>query len=156
MRRTLVALGVTVALAGCTAPPAADAADVADVAAMALQEVGFEAPAATPSASAPGPRKALRRHLRKNTLHGEVTIQTKKNGVRTVVVQRGAVTAVSATEISVKSSDGFVLTWSFEDTLRVVQNRKAVETSALKTGTEIGIAGFKEADRPAARLILIK
>lgn len=165
MRRTLVALGLTgaLAVAGCglqpAGAPATDtaAADVAD-AAIALQQVGFDTGlAGTPSAgTGDAPRRALRKYLRKNTLHGEVAIQTRNDGVKTIVVQRGSVTAVTSTGISVKSTDGFALTWTFDDKLRVVQDKKKVETSALKTGEEIGIAGVKDGDASAARLIAVK
>ncbi|GIM96597.1 hypothetical protein [Paractinoplanes toevensis] len=157
MRRTLLALGLTgaLAVAGCGAPAAA----VSDEA-IALQQVGFETGLVdTPSADASAgdaPRKALRKYLRRNTLHGEVVIQTKKSGAKTVVVQRGSVTAVDKDSVSVKSADGFTLTWKFGDKLRVVQDRKQVESSALKTGTEIGIAGTRDGDVTSARLIAIK
>lgn len=164
MRRTLVALGLTgaLAVAGCglqpAGAPASDtaAADVAD-AAIALQQVGFDTgPAGTSAGTGDAPRKALRKYLRKNTLHGEVAIQTRNDGVKTIVVQRGAVTAVTSTGISVKSTDGFALTWTFDDKLRVVQDKKKVETSAIKTGAQIGIAGVKDGDASAARLIAVK
>jgi hypothetical protein len=162
MRRTIVALGLsaTLLLAGCgqaaTAASAATDSDLTD-AAVALHQVGFETGLTnTPSTGTDQtPRKVLRKYLRKNTLHGEVAIQTKKNGVRTVVVQRGAITGVTATSMSVKSSDGVTLTWAFDDKLRIVQNRKAAERSALTAGAEIGIAGTKDGDKNAARLIAI-
>jgi hypothetical protein len=66
------------------------------------------------------------------------------------------VTAVTAGGVSVKSTDGFTLTWTFGDKLRVVQDKRTVATSALKTGAEIGIAGVKDGDTTAARLIAIK
>jgi len=71
-------------------------------------------------------------------------------------VQRGSVTAVAADKITVKSTDGFTLTWAYGEKLRVVQDKKTVETSALKTGQEIGIAGTKDGDANNARLIAIK
>ncbi|MFC7279442.1 hypothetical protein ACFQS1_36235 [Paractinoplanes rhizophilus] len=178
MRRTLLALGLAgvLAMAGCgigggTAAPAGATTDAsssdalsADVATatIALQQVGFETGLADDPSPAAGagrgdaPRRALRKYLRRNTLHGEVTIQTRKQGVRTVVVQRGSVTAVAADKITVKSSDGVTLSWAYGDKLRVVQDRKTVETSALKTGQEIGIAGVKDGDTNNARLIAIK
>jgi hypothetical protein len=97
---------------------------------------------------------AIRKYLRKNTLHGDITVQGK-DGVKTIVVQRGTVTAVTSTGVSVKSTDGFALTWTFGDKLRLVQDRKAVPTSALKTGQEIGVAGTRDGDVTKARLIAI-
>jgi hypothetical protein len=153
--------------AAATAGSAAATAgsDVADEA-VALQQVGFETGLAadpSPSASAgtkpagkkDARRKALRRYLRKNTLHGEVTLQTK-DGVKTVVVQRGSVTAVTASSVTVKSADGFTLSWTFGDRLRVVQDKKAVQVSALKSGEQIGVAGAKNGSATDARLIAIK
>ena len=174
---TLTTLGLAglLGLTGCaagTAPPAAPlaAADVADEA-YALAAVGLTTglevdPA--PSASTGGDKAGsgdkggearkhpgVRRFLRKNTLHGELTVQGR-NGVKTVVVQRGTVTAVDATTVSVKSADGFTQSWTFGDKLRVVQDRKTVATAAIKNGAEIGIAGAKDGDRSVARLVVIK
>jgi hypothetical protein len=174
---TLTTLGVagTLGLAGCgvgagnstAASPAVLAADVSDEA-TALQAIGFDTglaadPTPAPSASAasaPGGkvrkhRAAARRFLRGNTLHGEVTVQGK-DGVKTIVVQRGTVTAVTSTSVSVKSTDGFAETWTFAGKLKVVQDSKAVQTSSLKTGAEIGVAGTKDGSADDARLIAIK
>ena len=161
MRRTLLAVGITgaLALAGCGVgggTPTAAAADISDEA-VALQQVGFETGLADDASTGTGeaPRKTLRKYLRRNTLHGEVAIQTRHDGVKTVVVQRGVITSVTGTGLTLKSSDGFTLTWTFGDRLRVVQDRKAVERSALKAGQQIGVAGTKEGDASSARLIAI-
>jgi len=174
MTRTRIALTLTtlglaglLGLSGCGLSPravgdaAATAADVSDEA-YALQAVGLDtglAAAPTPAASAApatreGHRRAIRKYLRKNTLHGEATVQGK-DGVKTIVVQRGTVTAVTATSISVKSTDGFALTWTYAAKLTVVQNKKAVQTSALKSGVQVGVAGTKDGDATSARLIVL-
>jgi hypothetical protein len=165
--RMLLALS-TLALAGLAGcGVAAGTTTPADLSgeAAALQTVGFDtgleaAPAPSASADAKAgakagakvkhPRIAIRRYLRKNTLHGSVTVQGK-DGVKTIAVQRGTVTAVTATSVSVKSTDGFTQTWTFGKPLRVVQDKKKVATSALKTGETVGVAGFST----AARLIAI-
>jgi hypothetical protein len=164
-------------LAGCGAgSPSAVAGAGVDVAdeAVALAQVGFDTGLqGGPDQAAPGPsasagtgakpkagdrqlrRKAIRKYLRKNTLHGEVAVQTK-DGVKTIVVQRGSVTAVSGGRLTVKSTDGYTLTWTLADQATVVQDKKKVETSALKTGEQIGVAGTKEGAADDARLIAIK
>jgi hypothetical protein len=184
MTRTRIALTLTtlglagiIGLSGCgagagsstAAVTAAAAADLSDEA-YALQTVGFDtglaadpAPSASASAAAPdGQRKtraerraALRKYLRKNTLHGEITVQGK-DGVKTIVVQRGTVTAVTSTSVSVKSTDGFTATWTFGDKLKIMQNKTAVQASALKSGAEVGVAGTKEGSADTARLIAVK
>ncbi|HET6531297.1 MAG TPA: hypothetical protein VFH03_11900 [Actinoplanes sp.] len=156
MTRSLITLALagSLGLTACGGAPAA-----VDLAAevSALQAVGLEAEPAPAASDAPGKagRPALRKHLRKNTLHGEVTVQGKE-GVRTIVVQRGTVTAVDAARVSVRSSDGYALTWTIGDRMRVVQNKRRTELSAVKTGAEIGVAGTKNGAEVTARLIVLK
>ena len=170
MTRTRIALTLTTAglagllgLTGCGAAPAgapaAAAAEVTDES-FALAAVGLETdPAPSPSASkgpkGEGRQAGARKYLRKNTVHGEITVQGR-NGVKTIVVQRGTVTAVDATTVSVKSSDGFTLTWTFGDKLRVVQDKKKVEAAAIRTGAEIGVAGAEDGGKSVARLVAIR
>jgi hypothetical protein len=144
--------------------------DLADEA-VALAQVGFDTglsdtpdPTASASASADGKsqagkrelrRKVIRKYLRKNTLHGEVTVQGK-DGAKTIVVQRGSITAVSGTGLTVKSTDGYTLTWTLAAKATVVQDKKKAGTSALKTGEQVGVAGTKDGSADDARLIAIK
>ncbi|MCW3816488.1 hypothetical protein ONA91_18760 [Micromonospora sp. DR5-3] len=93
--------------------------------------------------------------LRKNTLHGEVVVQTKDGGTRTVAVQRGQVTAIDGQQMTVRSTDGFTMTWTFGDKLRVVERRTTVQPSDIKVGTTIGVAGAKDGDNGVARLIVV-
>jgi hypothetical protein len=95
-----------------------------------------------------------RRLLRKNTLHGEMTVQGE-DGVRTIVVQRGTVTATDGKTISVKSSDGFTLTWTAGDKLVVRQDKEKSDASAIKAGAQVGIAGARDGDKVIARLVRI-
>jgi hypothetical protein len=169
-----IGLAGVLALAGCgagsTTATAGLGSDVADEAA-ALQQVGFDTglqdtPDPSPSVSAPAGaksaigkrelrRKAIRKYLRKNTLHGEVAVQTK-DGVKTIVVQRGSVTSVSGTSVTVKSTDGYALTWTLAADAAVVQNKKKVGITALKAGEQIGVAGTKDGSADDARLIAVK
>ncbi|MGC4885812.1 hypothetical protein [Micromonospora sp. DT227] len=93
--------------------------------------------------------------LRKNRLHGEVVVQTKENGTKTVAVQRGAVTAVDAKSMTVKSTDGFTMTWTFGEKLRVVERRATIQANEIKVGTTVGVAGAKEGDKGVARLVVV-
>jgi hypothetical protein len=174
------ALGLT----GCGAAggPARLAEDSIEVVAamgaegQALAAMGFDAndispdePVATELVAAPaasasaepakdenGERKRHRARvlLRKNTLHGEAVVQTK-DGSKTVAVQRGTVTAIDGKTMTVKSSDGFTITWTFGDKLRVVERRVAVQPDQVKVGTVLGVAGTKDGDKTNARLIVI-
>jgi hypothetical protein len=169
-----IGLAGVLGLAGCGAGAGSPSGlagagnDLADEA-VALAQVGFDTglqDTPTPSASASAGakselgkrdvrRKAIRKYLRKNTLHGEVAVQTK-DGAKTIVVQRGSVTSVNGGSLTVKSTDGYTLTWTLADKATIVQDKKKVETSALKTGEQIGVAGTKEGTADDARLIAIK
>ncbi|MGH3662217.1 MAG: hypothetical protein ACRDT1_14400 [Micromonosporaceae bacterium] len=129
----------------------------------ALANLGFR-----PSELAPGKHQAdgadKRRAHRKNrwrhrglgkrVLHGEFTISTKA-GPRTVLVQRGKVTEVDDGSITVKSADGFSLTWTFGDKVRVLERRRSVDGDALEAGDRVAVAGKKADSGGIARLILI-
>ncbi|MGI5524545.1 hypothetical protein ACQEUX_26920 [Micromonospora sp. CA-259024] len=136
----------------------ADDLDVLTVAAPATP-----APGASPTANEKArekrgeewrKRRQARVLLRKNTLHGEAVVQAK-DGTRTVAVQRGEVTAIDGDSMTVKSTDGFTMTWTFGDDLRVVERRAAVQPSEVKVGATLGVAGAKDGDKGVARLILI-
>ncbi|MEV4535521.1 hypothetical protein AB0J82_17005 [Asanoa sp. NPDC049518] len=126
-----------------------------------LADLKLVAPSASPSAAPKekdrerGKRFKARVLLRKNTLHGEAVVKTKDGGTQTVLVQRGEVTAVDADSITVKSSDGFTITWSFADDLRVVERRNSIKPDELAAGDQVGVAGTKDGDGGEARLVVI-
>ena len=179
---TIVGLGLTgCGLAGSGGQAAAEQAmDVVSgmgAEGQALAALGFDPDDITPAeladlkAQAPSPsaspeakdkgghgdrakRLKARVLLRKNTLHGEAVVQTK-DGTQTVLVQRGEVTAVDGDSITIKSSDGFTLTWGFADDLRVVERRNSIDPQQLKVGDAVGAAGTKNGDGGTARLIVI-
>jgi hypothetical protein len=185
MRRTRIGLVVSalaLALVGLTAcgrtgtDSAAAPASATDQSAevQALQAVGFSSadlaaapadlaavPAAEPSGS-PGPKKPnadrpgpIKGILHKGVLHGEATLTMKDGTVRHVAVQRGTVTAIDDKSITVKSSDGFTQTWTFGSPIHVVEHRTTIAPSAIKVGSEVGVAGAKDGDKLTARLIVV-
>lgn len=120
---------------------------------------------ATPDASA-APNKGNRRHpslrrllirratIAKHVEHGSVTVQTR-NGNETIDVQRGTITAISSTTMTVKSADGFTLTWTFGDKMRVLENRSTIQPTDVKAGETVGVAGEKNGSTETARLVVI-
>jgi hypothetical protein len=161
------ALGAA-ALLGLTAcGGATGTADSLTPEAAALTAVGFSTddvtPAADPSpaaSSATGTkpdrvrRPAIRRALARHVEHGEVVVQTK-DGDKTVDVQRGTVTAVTGTSVTVKSADGFTQTWAIGSPLKVVEHRAAAQFSAVKVGAQLGVAGVKKDSTVTANLIVL-
>ncbi|WFE95294.1 hypothetical protein [Micromonospora sp. WMMD987] len=136
-----------------------------------LDLIAAPAPAASdaatpsPSAGAKGKRGERAQELRqrrqarvllgRNGLHGEAVVQTRDGGTKTVVVQRGEVTAVDGGSVTVKSTDGFSLTWKLGDQLRVVQRRTTIKADDVKVGTKVNVAGARDGDASVARLIVV-
>ncbi|MDG4834529.1 hypothetical protein O7627_35260 [Solwaraspora sp. WMMD1047] len=122
--------------------------------------VATAAPGPTAGA-APGERAEDRRErrrarvlLRRNMLHGEVVVRAG-GGTRTVTVQRGEVTAVDAESLTVRSTDGFTMRWTFGPDLRVVHRGTAIQAEQVAVGTRVGLAGAGAGDGAVARLVVV-
>ncbi len=140
--------------------------------AQALQSIGFTADELAPAAlvvaaptpgpsgrpgrpGAPGLRHRLIRFgFGKKVLHAEAVVQTDE-GTKTVDVQRGTITARTGTSLTVKSADGFTLTWTLPENVKVVKDRALAASDTLTVGTAIGLAGAKTGSTPSARLVVV-
>jgi hypothetical protein len=61
-------------------------------------------------------------------LHGEFVVPDGNGGYRTVLTQRGVVTAVSTTSLTVKSEDGYTKTYALNPSTVVVSGRDGIGT----------------------------
>jgi hypothetical protein len=86
--------------------------------------------------------------------HGEATVQTD-NGTKDVVVQRGLVTAITDTSVTVKSADGFTMTWTFGNPFTVIKDRAKIQPNSVPVGAQVGIAGSKDGSVTDARLMVV-
>jgi hypothetical protein len=106
---------------------------------------------ATPSSAVPGENHGMGLG---NILHGEGIITTKQ-GTQTVAVQHGTVTAISDASVTLKSSDGYTKAWSFGKTVHVIEHRKALQPTAIKIGTDLGVAGPRQGTSYTASLVIV-
>jgi hypothetical protein len=74
-------------------------------------------------------------------VHGEFVVPNGSGGFRTVVVQRGEVTSVSATQITVLSKDKFTATYAV--TAETLVNAARDGISTIKKGATVNIAATK-------------
>ena len=94
-------------------------------------------PGSTGPGGASGRAGAARRAgVLKNLLHGQFTTKAA-DGTTVVDVQRGSLTAASATSITVVSTDGFSATYAVTSGTTVRKARRTVPASTLAVGDEV-------------------
>jgi hypothetical protein len=81
-------------------------------------------------------------------LHGEFVVPDGNGGFRTMVVQRGEVTAVSKTSITVVSEDKFSTTYAVTEDTLVNAARDGITT--IKKGAQVSVAATKVGDKATA------
>jgi hypothetical protein len=88
-------------------------------------------------------------------IHGEFTVRNPNgDGYRVVATQRGVVTAVSATSISVRSEDGFSRTYVIDAETRVRSGDQGL--AGIVTGDTVGVAGVVSGTTATATRIVEK
>ena len=85
-------------------------------------------------------------------IHGSFVTPKQGGGYQTVDTQRGKVTAVSSTSISVKSEDGFTATYVVTADTLVNATRDGI--ASIKVGDEVGVVGLENAGSTTAVQIM--
>jgi hypothetical protein len=91
----------------------------------------------TPS---PAPSTSASSDMLSGVLHGEGLVQTTKGPLK-VAMQRGEATKLTPTSVTVESTDGYSRTWTLSDNVKVYDKRHTLQPDALKTGTQLTVAG---------------
>ena len=94
-----------------------------------------------------------RHALGRRVLHGEVTVQTRE-GVKTIVIARGQLTALSKDAITVKSSDGVETSFGIDGNTRFGFRNEPAPSAELKVGEGAFVAGEKSGDRATAKRVV--
>lgn len=74
--------------------------------------------------------------MMRDVLHGSLTVDTG-DGTAVVDVQRGELTAASATSITVRSTDGFTATYALDAGTAVRRDRDAAQPADLAVGDTV-------------------
>ena len=148
MLRRTAALAASGALAlggvALLVPRPADAAATADTVADQLGDQGT----GRARLLTPGQRQELR-----TTGHLTLTRHTKRRGDLTILVQRGEVTAVSPTSISLRSKDGYAHSYVITARTKVRERGEVVELSDLKIGERAMVVALQTGQGDVARRI---
>jgi len=85
-------------------------------------------------------------------IHGQFVVPKSGGGFQTIDTQRGSVTAVSATSITVKSADGFVKTYQVTGSTNVDARRNGI--SSVKNGHQVVVMATVSGSTASAVSIL--
>lgn len=109
-----------------------------------------------PRSDRPGRDRPSRRGHRwgGHGVHGEATVQ-RDDGFRLATWQRGEITALSSTTLTVKSADGVSWTWTTNAGTRVRKDREKAAVKDLADGDKILVAGERSGDTRTAKFIRV-
>jgi hypothetical protein len=141
------------AVAGVLLLSAGGAALAAQDATTTTQAPAGSVDKAKARAGALGRGAGWRHALGRRVLHGEVTVQTRE-GVKTLVMARGEVTALSKDAITVKSSDGVDTSFRIDGDTRYGFRNEPAPNAELKVGDTAFVAGEKSGDSATAKRIV--
>lgn len=97
-------------------------------------------PAAATAGAAGHPGRLVRLRRAARGVHGQATVRTK-NGFAQVSWQRGRLTGVSGSTLTVRSLDGATWQWTANDKTRVRKDGRKSAVSTLATGDFVLVAG---------------
>jgi hypothetical protein len=94
-----------------------------------------------------------RHALGRRVLHGEVTLETRE-GVKTLVMAYGQVTALSRDAITIKSADKVETSFGIDGATRFGFRNQPTPSAKLKVGEDALVAGEKSGDRATASRVV--
>jgi hypothetical protein len=127
-------------------------ADTPAAAPLAAAPAIGAAPAAAPAATPKAKQNGKHRSLQARALHGEATVGGKKKQ-HVVDFQRGTVTKVSSTSITVKSVDGFSATYAVDAKTRVRKEKKAATITTVKPADRVRVRATDDGSTSTATVI---
>jgi hypothetical protein len=137
-----------------TTTPAAGTAHPCARAAAALKAAGH--PRAARRAAGACRSRVGRLRLLIRGEHGQVTYKAKDGTTKTLAFERGKVTAVSGTAVTVQAADGTSETWHLVSDSVVREGGKKVSTSAVAAGQQVFAGGPVVSGADDARLVVIR
>lgn len=92
----------------------------------------------------------------RRTVHGEFVAKAKDGKYVTTYVQRGAVTAVSPTSVTVRSSDGFSATYTINSDSKIRKDGEQAAIGTIKVGDPVLVMAVKGTDGKTARGLAVR
>jgi hypothetical protein len=129
--------GAGVAMAATSGSPASGAAAVSPAGGVAATPSPSARPA-YPHLGRPGGGFGFAFGGPFGAVHGQFVVPRSGGGYQTIDTQRGAVTAVSATSITIRSADGFTKAYQVTSSTNVDAQRDGI--GSVKTGHQVVVA----------------
>ncbi len=92
----------------------------------------------------------------RRVLHGEFVVKGKDGKYETLASQRGSVTAVSATSITLRSADGFTATYAVDGSTRIRKEGKKADIGAVKVADPAFVLAVRIGTDKTARGVIVK
>jgi hypothetical protein len=86
-------------------------------------------------------------------LHGDATVKGRDGVVKNVRVQTGVVTAVSATSLTLKSSDDYVGEWAINSDTKIRRDRNQATIDKVAVGDTVTVMGTVASDTATAERV---
>jgi len=140
-----------------TSPSSAATADEDDAKGQAKvdDKAGDKNRRGGPGAKNKGTGNKTRKHLLRGgprgALHGEFVVPAGDDTFQTLAVQRGKVTAVSATSITLRSDDGYSATYAITGDTRVKAHGGGIES--IVKASDVHVVAVRKGDRLTAQLV---
>src|SRR4051812_35150684 len=88
-------------------------------------------------------------------LHGQATVQAPTGGTKVMSLQTGAITAISGSQVTVKSTDGFTTTYTVDKDTRIVLRGTQGALSSLKSGDTVPVLAVKSGSSWTAKAVRV-
>ena len=89
-----------------------------------------------------------------DVLHSQATVKATDGTTKVVVTQSGDITDVSGTAITVKSSDGYIATYTVDKFTRISLNGNDGTASSLKKGDTVHVFGTQSGSTNHAESVI--
>ncbi len=87
-------------------------------------------------------------------LHGEFVVKDKDGKFVTRLSQRGEVTAVDGSSVTLKSEDGFTKKYSVTGDTKILRNHDEAKIADVKVGDNAAVVATKDGDNATAQTVL--
>jgi hypothetical protein len=145
--------GAAVLAAGGAATAAVADSGSAGTAAAAATAGPAATPPAGPAATSAAARTARDGRIAR-AIHGEFVVRTRA-GYQMVNVQRGTVTAVSGSSLTVRSDDGFTGSYAVTGDTIVHHGKEKVDISTVKAGDKVRVVARVDGETRTALRVFV-